>query len=82
MVREQLCEKEKNYSIGYLLKKLIEAIDQANKANGTGKEIPYYYGNANSMEQLWLFAVMDWKFNKRWDGSEWITKAMPCPRLS
>jgi len=27
-----------------------------------------------SMEQLWLVAIMDWKFNKRWDEEkeEWV----------
>ena len=32
-----------------------------------------YYYDSNSMEQLWLAFVMKEKFNKVWDGEEWIS---------
>ncbi len=37
----------------------------------------YFDGNQglDTMEQLWLAAVMDWKFGKQWNGADWITKA-------
>ena len=28
----------------------------------------------NSMEQLWLAFVMSEKYNKKWDGKDWIKK--------
>jgi len=34
----------------------------------------YDYDHINSMEQLWLAFVMMEKFNKEWDGEEWINQ--------
>ena len=34
--------------------------------------IPQYMGSCTSMEQLWLAFVMKEKYQKVWDGNDWI----------
>lgn len=60
--------------VGY--KGLPYLLTQAFERSVNGGECNYTWNNGEhftSMEQLWLAFVMKEKFNKKWNGTEWVT---------
>ena len=63
MVRERAEEVKNNEGLIWTLLLVIQSWSWQNW---------HYAKTFTSMEQLWLAAVMDWKFNKKWNGIDWI----------
>ena len=77
MLTDYLCDKTKNYSIMFLLHKLVDSVNQSCLVTGKTKEEPYYYLKFASMEQLWLAFVMKKSHNKLWVNGEWVKEEAP-----
>jgi len=58
---------QKNCKLWYSFKKYIT--DIILNSDGSVLDLP-------SWEQLWLAFVMEKKFNKTWDGSDWVIKSL------